>query len=245
MMKRAAGSGAVAIARGVAAVSFAFILACPSRGGEGIKLPALIKETQMQSEDPGKMTLVWWLPEEFWRASMAQNPGVTKQMVQEIVDTVRPYTMVVVIDGDIGAFGGVTYRSEAVVRGKTTLKDASGRTHTPLPADRIDPDTTNLMKMMKPLLANMAGPMGQNMHFFVFPAKDRNGKAIADATKEGSLTIAVGKEEFAFRLPLGSVLPPKYDPKTREKFPGNYNYNPFTGTQLVTEPPKRPAGTSK
>jgi hypothetical protein len=76
--------------------------------------------------------------------------------------------------------------------------------------------------------------MGQNMHFILFPAKDNKGKAIADATKEGSFKVIVGSEEFNFHLPLGSVMSPKYDPKTGEKFPGNYKYNPFTGTELIS-----------
>ena len=37
---------------------------------------------------------------------------------------------------------------------------------------------------------------------------------------------------FIWWIPLGSLLPPKYDSETGEKFPGNYNYNPFTGIRL-------------
>jgi len=221
-------------------MALAFIFADAAHGRENVSLVDLIKETQIQSQDPTRVALVWWLPEEFWATSIAQNPGVSEAMVKEFVETVRPYTMIVVVDGSIGAFGGVTFRSEGAVRGATTLVDSKGRTYKALEQDRIDADVKNLMQMMKPVLANMAGPMGRNMHFLVFPAKDEKGEMIADATREGSFKVLVGKTDYAFRLPLGSLLPPKYDPRTGEKFPGNYNYNPFTGTKLGTRSPKQP-----
>ena len=33
-----------------------------------------------------------------------------------------------------------------------------------------------------------------------------------------------------------SLLPPKFDQDTGEKFPGNYLFNPYTGRKLATQP---------
>jgi hypothetical protein len=203
-----------------------------SYGQDRIDLQMLVQETQKMSQDSKEMTLVWWLPEQFWLASLAQHPTVSKAMTDQFVETIRPYTMIAVIDGKMGAFGGVTYTSEATVRTNTKLEDAVGRSYAPLREDKVDADTKNLMQMMKPVLVNMLGPMGQNMHFILFQSKDKGDRSIADAKRDGSFKVIVGSKEFKFRLPLGSVLPPKYDPKTGEKFPGNYNYNPFTGSKL-------------
>ena len=54
------------------------------------------------------------------------------------------------------------------------------------------------------------------------------------------LEVTVAEKVFRYRLPLGSVLPPRFDPNTEETFPGNYNYSPFTGAKLTTHLPKDP-----
>ena len=64
--------------------------------------------------------------------------------------------------------------------------------------------------MMKPIFVNMLGPMGQNMHFFLFPAKDKSGNLIADAKNEGSFTVKLADRPFKWRLPLGSILPRRF-----------------------------------
>jgi hypothetical protein len=89
----------------------------------------------------------------------------------------------------------------------------------------------NLLKMMKPVTANMMGQLGQGMHFIAFPGTD-DSKLLLDAKKPGQFVVKMGAKEFAFRLPIGSVLPPKMDKETGERFPGNYEFNPFTGKKL-------------
>lgn len=206
-----------------------------SSAKDTIDLNSLIRETQQMSQSPDEMTMVWWLPEEFWLSSLSQDASVSPEMMEQFLATIRPYLMLAVLDGTIGAFGGVTYRAEDALRQSTRLRDASGETYTVLPADEIDADTTNLLAMMKPVLVNMLGALGQNMHFVLFRSSD--GDRIADARKPGSFEVVVDDKVFGYRLPLGSVLPPRFDPKTGEQFPGNYRYSPFTGTKLTTREP--------
>ena len=49
--------------------------------------------------------------------------------------------------------------------------------------------------------------------------------------------MTLGDATYRWRLPLGSLLPPRYDAKTGEKFSGNYLYSPFTGKELTTKAP--------
>lgn len=224
-----------------------FFLSIPAHSNvrENIDLRALIKETQKMAQEPDKMTLAWWIPEQFWQASLEQNPNITKEQTDQILKTIRPYIMITVVDGQVGAFGGVTYKSAETVRNSVKLKDTQGRSYAPLNESEIDADTKNMLQMLKPVMVNMLGQMGENMHFILFQRKDKDGKPIADATKKGSFKVIVGSKEFEYRLPLGSVLPPKYDPETGEKFPGNYNYNPFTGRKLVMGKPNKTVDSDK
>jgi hypothetical protein len=66
-----------------------------------------------------------------------------------------------------------------------------------------------MLVMMKPVLANMLGPLGQNMHFFLFPAQTKAGARIAGATEKGHFKIKLGENEFTWRLPLDALLPGK------------------------------------
>lgn len=220
------------VAWGLSVVFIIFSVASVAYGEEKIDLPALIQDTQKMAQEPDDMTMVWWMPKEFWRACFSQDSSMSKKDTDEMLATIEPYTMIAVLDGKMGSFGGITYKSEATVRSTTCIKDSNGRRYSALSADKVDADTKNLVQMLKPMLASMIGDMGRNMHFILFPAKGKGGVAIADATKEGSFTVVVGDKEFDYRLPLGSVLPAKHDPKTGESFPGNYHYNPFTGNKL-------------
>jgi len=193
---------------------------------------ALIQETQKLSDKVDDMTMVWWIPEEYWRVSFAEDPTMTAAQTEEFLKVLRPYTLIVVVDGKMGAFGGITYKSEADLRASIQIIDNQGIRHSPLSEDKVDADTKNFLLMMKPFFANMLGPMGQNMHFFVFPAENERGQKIADAKKEGSFSAKLGKREFRWRLPLGSLLPPKMCPKCAEKCSGAWNFCPWCGTKL-------------
>lgn len=199
---------------------------------EEIDVNALIAETQKVTREADDLNMVWWIPEEFWRASFSEDPSTTEAQIEEFIDVIRPYTIIVVVDGTIGSLGGITYTSEADIRATVKLRDSAGTVYKPLGEDSIDADIKNFLSMMKPVFINMLGPMGENMHFLLFPAKNKAGKQIADASKEGAFRIELGKREFKWRLPLSSLLPPKICPKCGEKLSGGYKFCPYDGTRL-------------
>lgn len=205
-------------------------------GQQSISLQALIQETQKVSEAPNELTIVWWLTEQFWHVSMSQDPSVPLTQIEEFLSIIRPYTIVGVVDGKIGPFGGITFSRESDVRNSVFLTDIRGRRHAPVREAEINADTRVLLHVLKPMLTGMVGPMGENMHFIVFRAETADGHPVADPTSQGVLSMSVMGSEFSFRLPLGSLLPQRYDPSTQERFPGNYNFNPYTGQRLRPMP---------
>lgn len=213
--------------------------------GKDIDLTALTQETQKMSQKPNEMTMAWWIPEEFWAASLSQNPDVTAAQTEEFLRVIRPYTMVVVVDGTLGAFGGVTYKSEDYIRANTRLVDAQNKTYAPRTAEEVDADTLNMLQMMKPIFVNMLGPMGQNMHFVLFPAKTESGVPIADAKGKGQFKVTLGSKEFKWRLPLDSVLPAQVCTKCKQECKGSWFFCPWCGTKLGEETAKQPAPATK
>ena len=201
--------------------------------GEAQKLNSLIQETQKKSERPGEVSFVWWIPQEYWQLSFAQNPTITPEQSEKVLSVFRPYTIVAVVDGRTNPAAGITYKSEADIRSGIKLKDRAGTAYMPLADEQIGVETKSFLAAMKPVLANVLGPMGQNMYFFVFPAQDNAAQDIANATKEGSFSVELGEGRvFNWELPLSSLLALKTCPACGRKLNGAYKYCPWDGTKL-------------
>ena len=197
-----------------------------------IDINALLQETQKASDRLDEMVLIWWIPEEFWKASFQQDPNITAAQAEDFMKVLRPYLLIVAVDGKVGAFGGVTYKPETTIRNSILVIDSKGTRYHPLSKDKVNADTKNFLAMMKPVFVNILGPMGQNMHFFLFPAKNSMGQDIAVAKREGTFSVKLGKKVFKWRLPLGSLLAPKICPVDGEKLSGAWKFCPWHGVEL-------------
>ena len=94
--------------------------------------------------------------------------------------------------------------------------------------------------MMQPVMAQMLGQFGQGMQFYCFPGRDDQNQPPTRSQKARILHgHASSNKDYQWRLPLGSLLPNKFDPQSHEEFPGNYIYNPFTGAKLIDVPPDK------
>ncbi|MDD5254948.1 MAG: hypothetical protein PHR11_02705 [Candidatus Omnitrophica bacterium] len=207
--------------------------AAPSRGD----FNALIQETQKKSDKSGEMSFVWWIPLEYWEYSFAQNPSVGPQQAERVVSVFKPYTLIAVVDGTMGQYGAVTYRPEEEVRRHVKLRDSKGLDYSPLAEADVSVEAKSFLAAMKPVLSSVLGPMGQNMYFFLFPARDNGGQEISNAKKQGQLSVFLGEREFTWKLPLSSVLPPKSCPVCGAKVSGAYSFCPWDGAKLENSEP--------
>ena len=196
------------------------------------KLNDLIRETQKQGVRSGRVTLVWWIPVEFWRAALNANGTVPAEKTEEMVASVSDVNVFIVVDAKIGAFAALTYEPQTELEKNLSVIDPEGKPLGLIPEAKQSATTRNLVSMMKPLLSNMMGDLGKNLSFFIYEGKEKNGARRVDPTKDGTLIARLGAEEFKWRLPLGSLLPAKVCPKCSETFPGNYVFCPFDATAL-------------
>ena len=203
-----------------------------------IDLNALTVETQRTLPDADRITLVWWVPEEFWQVTLAQEPTVTKTQVDAFVNTLSPYTLLVVVDGKIGAGAKVTYKSEETIRNTIKLIDNQGTIYLPLSKEKVDASIKSLLSIMKPVLSNTMGQMGENMNFIIFSSKSQTGQKIVDPRREGSFSISLGENKFVWRLPLGALLPAKVCPVDGERLNGAWKFCPWHGEKLISKPTK-------
>ena len=91
---------------------------------------------------------------------------------------------------------------------------------------------------MKPLIGGTLGKLGESMEFIAFEGRDKNDKRLLDPLGKAMFTVTVGDRDYKWRLPLGALLPPKFDAKTGEQFPGNFEFSPYTGAKLTSEKAK-------
>jgi hypothetical protein len=216
-----------------------FLVGWASPGGAqqtDIDIQALIKETQQQSQSKNELTLVWWMPEEFFRAAMSKSQNLPPDKVEELLKPLKVYTILLVIDAKMGMFGKPISKPDAELVAEVQIRDGAGNLYAPLDDKQLNDDAKTFIGIMKPMMANMLGALGESMHFFVFPSHGKEGAIIAQANKEGVFYAEIGKQEFRWKLPLGSVLPRKTCPTCKESMSGAYKYCPFDGTKLP-EPP--------
>lgn len=222
----------VALLLGIA-MMIALTTYVPAKAADGPDYGTLIRDLTKMQKTSDRMTIVMWMPEEFWKLALSANGRLTEKGIRDTLDLIRPYTLIAVLDGQSTAFGGYSYTDDQALLTSVRLEDSRGALYQPLDPGLVSGAMRNLLDAMRPMMANMMGAMGQHMVFLAFPAADKAGQPIADETGNGSLTVRVGDAALRYQLPLESLLPPSLDPKTGESFPGTYHFNPYTGDKLT------------
>jgi hypothetical protein len=204
---------------------------------------ALVRDLSLSRNADGRMTIAIWMPDVFWRTALQNSGRLTDKAIGDYVAVMHPYTLIAILDAQksITAF---QFTDMATLLTDVTIEDSHGATYSALPPDSVAEDIRNLIQVMRPLLSNTMGAMGQHMEILVFPGADKAGHPIADPKSDGSLTVHLGNVALHYRLPLGSILPPSLDPKTGDSFPGSYHFNPYTGSKLVQRPSDTHAGSA-
>ncbi|HUK03126.1 MAG TPA: hypothetical protein VLW26_12680 [Steroidobacteraceae bacterium] len=198
--------------------------------GRAAEIGDIVHDTQREAHSNGELTMVWWMPQAFWEASMSANPMVTPEARDQVLNTLQEYSIFALVHAKLGSAGLDAPQSRADLLQHAKL-DIGGKVIEPIAPESLNPAAQALLASLKPAMAQMAGQFGKAMEIVVYPAR-QDGKLLLDPTHTGSFSYALYDESFTWRLPLGSLLPPKFDPRTHEQFPGNYEFNPFTGTKL-------------
>ncbi|HKV26414.1 MAG TPA: hypothetical protein VJN93_17590 [Candidatus Acidoferrum sp.] len=231
-----------------AANLFAQAAAAPAQDSSQTRLNDIIRETQKQLGGKNLAGLVWWVPAEFWEQSAIEQ-GSSPQKARETFAALRQYTVVIVLAGKIG-LGNINWYSQSEILSGTSLRDADGQLYKPI--SDISPDAQGLSSIIKPVMANILGPAGQNLQILFFASRNAKGVAIADPTREGSFSVLLdglgssAPSVYEWRLPLTSMTPPRFCPVGSERMEASWKFCPWHGTKLTAiapppaEPPSKP-----
>lgn len=199
-----------------------------------VNINKLTEETQQLSESNDKMRLVWWIPVEYWEAIFTQDQTISKLEADKMLSILEKYTMLAIIDGDISESGTISYVDRDETFNKLVVIDKNKNEYTPLLEEEIDLDTKNMVAIMKPILGNMLGRLGENMHFFLFQKRDNPLEKIVDPKNKELFEVKVSEERFVWKLPLGALLKPKLCPVDNQPLDGSWDYCPYHGSKLTT-----------
>ena len=189
----------------------------------------LTDETQKSSDDEDRINLVWWIPTEFWSASLDSESAE----MQQIVAVLDQYTVFAMVDGEIGTFGSVHYVPIEEMRKGLTITDNHGDVFKPVDEKEISQETSMFLQIMRPIFTNMLGAMGENMHFVLFPKENLEGKRLLDPYSEGTFSVNLLNQKFEWETPLGSLFPPRKCPIDSKPWNGTWKFCPVHGDKLV------------
>jgi len=195
-----------------------------------VVLDDLISETQftLDKDTEDAMRIVWWIPTEFWATIYAKDSSIDEDAAAEIVSSLDKYTMVIVIDGDMTAFGDLKSKSPAKIRKALKVIDADGKEYSPLDEDDVDYGAKMVLNMMKPMFGNLLGKMGESMELMMF---QKDGNAILDPFSDKG-SIRYESVSLDLDLPLSSLLEDKTCPTDGDKMNAKWKYCPIHGVKL-------------
>jgi hypothetical protein len=150
-----------------------------------------------------------------------------------VLDALQDFQIVALFRGKTGIAGltEIPTKEEMVAHARF---ESNGKVIEPLDPGKVGTGAQTVLAALKPLLSGMLGQLGQGMQLVLYPSKKDNDRLI-DPKKKGSFQYTLFDQTFQWRLPLASLLPKKMDPKTKEEFPGTFDFNPYTGDKLSTK----------
>jgi len=205
-----------------------------------INTDQMIEETQLAVPcDDGHINIVWWIPNEFWNATYARDEVTSKADKRLILNVLKPYIIIGIVQADISDFGAFQYYSKEEILNnlKFTVKTEDGKLQKMVPIEDFDPDLEMIIGMFKPVLSAAMGNLGQNLHFYVLKATDASGRRQLDPYLRGALNVQLGKrdgallEEGTLELPINSLYVPRRCPNGKEAYV-TWRYCPWTGKKL-------------
>ena len=192
----------------------------------------MTEEIQQIKQTTKTLKLVWWIPTEFWQAVMEEQKASTPAQRDYVVQLFDDYTILVAGDYSLEANdSGLDFTVNDVRKSLTFFEN--GKKVPLLKESDVDDKVLALMnEMMKPVFEQMLGKMGSGVDIFIFNNKNSAGERILDPYKAGNFTVQMGKDLFEWKLPMVSLMKEKVCKTDSAKFPGNYVFCPFHGTEL-------------
>jgi hypothetical protein len=198
----------------------------------------LTTETQLQMDSgDDHMSVLWWIPQEFWMSVFARDTATPEEGKKIMLDTLKNYSLIGVVQADIDADGGFAfYDKNQVNQGFTvSFQKDSGEQLKLTPLAQVDPNVQEMLDAMTPILTASMGNLGSNFHFYVYPNQS-GSTTVVDAYGEGQLSFQLKdlrgqKMDASLALPLDALYKSRLCPNGK-KAHVSWKFCPWTGKAL-------------
>jgi hypothetical protein len=190
----------------------------------------VIECMKTNAEGTHRQTTIWF-PYNFWEI-VGEQMKSSPEFTQNIVGHMKSYMMFCVVDYWVSGTE-LSFKSEDEIRSTLKLTDSSNEIFNPLPEQDIDAEAKQLLQHLRPTMAQMFGQFGKGMRIFLFKPKQTNGQVQFNVLKKNCFSLSWDNTRLTWKLPLSSVLPPKFCPVDNEQMKGNWEYCPVHGVKLT------------
>ncbi len=161
----------------------------------------IFEEIGRTCPDPVRLSMVMWLPLEYFEQFAEHFPRGALEELEEMLDG---HSLIAAVDGRVTPLGRLVYQTENDVRKDLAIIKDNDR-HSPVPADDTPDSVRRLQHIMQDAWAQMMGEMGKNLRLYLFRVE-------LDAAARGEFKVRLGgtnTEEVLFRYetPLRAVVP--------------------------------------
>lgn len=197
-----------------------------------VSITELMKEIQQWEKKDNKMSLAWWIPNEYWRIALKDNKQIPQETITQFENVFEGYLMIWACDLTINSDGTMNYTKEEEINKSITIVDSNNRKYFPLAKNQVGREALTIAENMKPFFSQALGQMGRGIHFYFFKVTDQNGRNLIEAKLPGEFKVLHSNSSFLWRLPLSALMPLKVCPVDNEKMKGTWSYCPIHGQKL-------------
>lgn len=205
-----------------------------------VSISDIVTDIQAQAEGAGDnhLSLVWWVPYEYWLSVFSREDTVPDAIKNEMLDVLKKYMVVGVVQADISPIGSFDfYSKDTVMSGLSVFYRANDKKEISLsPEKDVSGEMTLIMEQISPILKGAMGNMGANFHFFVYRDVNKDGERLIDPYKNGKVRVNLKNREskklsVGFEAPLNSLFVPRLCPNGKEAHV-SWSYCPWSGKKL-------------
>ncbi|MDH5434333.1 MAG: hypothetical protein OEY19_10345 [Gammaproteobacteria bacterium] len=222
-------------------VFFSFnVTATERKAFKDISSTELTTETQAQAEtiNDKHISMVWWVPYEFWASIFSRDPNITDSARKEMLGILKDYSVLAVVQADVSSIGSFKFYSKEQVLSELEVSYTTShdKKYSLSPDNNVSSDMELMMSQISPMLQAAMGNLGANFHFFIYRDTEKKGKRIINPYKKGTLSVTLkGKDDeklyVEFKTPLNSLYVPRICPNG-QKAHISWNYCPWSGKKL-------------
>lgn len=205
---------------------FALSTASAQQKAENVELIDMVRDLIITKKEGSNIKQVWWLPSEYWRIALSDSPDVSESIIADIENQLKGYSLFSVVNADIKPNGFMKRETSITIINNNSILS-------PIPNEEVPEDISELINVLHPTLASMAGQLGEQMIFYVFKNELDDGTTAISPYHKGKLYVKVNDEDFIYRLPIQAMVEQKVCPEDGEYLNGNWEYCPWHGSKLL------------